>query len=159
MYSRAEPKRSEFFQALEQRAIARTGQIAKGVSNKRLEARNAGVQQLFQPIDGVVAKQSMNTKVHIGRLCGLELEPKRFERPRGRIGVGHFKHGRHTTAGCGGRAGFPGFLTRVTRIAKMNMTVDRTRQHVQPIGSHFMPRRRHHIVVPDCYDLFAIDSH
>ena len=55
MYSRAEPKRSEFFQALEQRAIARTGQIAKGVSNKRLEARNAGVQQLFQPIDGVVA--------------------------------------------------------------------------------------------------------
>ncbi len=51
---------------------------------------------------------------------------------RGRIGIGHLEHRHHTAQRRRTRSALKVFLVFITRLTKMHLTVDHTRQHGQP---------------------------
>ena len=133
----------QLLEAFEQRAVGGRRQVAEGIADKGLEAGTAGVDQLFQMADGVVPQQAVNTVINVGRLGGFLLHAQGFDGAGRRVGVGHVEHGSDATAGGCGRAGLPGFLMGVARIAEVHMAVDGARQQEQAISLYDFACRRH----------------
>ena len=158
MHHGADAQRRQLLEAFQQRAVGGRGQVAEGVAHKGLEAGDTRVQQVFQPVDGVVAQQAVDAVVHVRGFGRLLLQAQGFQRAGGRVGVGHLEHRGHAAAGCSGGPGLPGFLVRVARVAEVHMAVDGAGQQVLALGAQLFAGRRHQVVMADGHDAAAFDG-
>jgi hypothetical protein len=128
-----EPRGGDLAQPIEHHPVVGRRDVADRLAEEALEADHAGVGHRLEGGDAVLDQQADDAEVDEGLLLresSLELDV--LGRVRLGLRVGHLDDGRHSAVDRRGGPRPPVLLVLEARLPEVDVTVDHTRQDVQP---------------------------